>query len=268
MEQHKTRITSKSIAQSGLPNDYKKAIAEYIWNGFDAKASKIDLKYASSETGFIYNFSVSDNGEGIKIDNIDETFGHFLDSNKQTTYDNDGFVKGKMGKGRFSFSLFANKAIWQTRFLDDDDKILQYDILINKTSQDTFGIDNKTVSNLKETGTTVFFEELHSLTADLLEIDEFEKYLASEFGWFLFLNKERDFSITINGKKIDYWDIIDEFDEFDLKLGTFSFKISFLRWKHKIGDKYYYYFLNDELKEVHRKHTSFNNKAIDFHHSV
>jgi len=51
-------------------------------------------------------------------------------------------------------------------------------------------------------------------------------------------------------------------------LGDYSFNISFLRWNKKIGDKYYYYFLNDEIKEVYRKHTSFNNKAIDFHHSV
>nr|WP_321355571.1 ATP-binding protein [uncultured Draconibacterium sp.] len=268
MEQHKTKITSKSIAQSGLPTDYRKAIAEYIWNGFDAKATQIDLKYDSNETGYIFNFSISDNGEGICIDNIDETFGHFLDSNKQTTYDNDGFVKGKMGKGRFSFSVFSNKAIWQTRFLNSENEILQYDILISKSSQDTFGIDNKTKSNLNQTGTTVTFEDFHSLTSDLLDTNKFDNYLASEFGWFLFLNKEKDYCITVNGRKIDYWDIIDDFDEFDLELGAFNFKVSFLRWKHKIGDKYYYYLLNDELKEVYRKHTSFNNKAIDFHHSV
>ena len=29
---HTTKITSKSVEQSGLPTDYKKAISEYIWN--------------------------------------------------------------------------------------------------------------------------------------------------------------------------------------------------------------------------------------------
>jgi DNA topoisomerase VI subunit B len=188
MEQHKTKITSNSIAQSGLPTDYKKAIAEYIWNGFDAKATHVDLKFDSNETGFIFDLSISDNGEGIQIETIDETFGNFLDSHKKSSFDKDGFVKGKMGKGRFSFSQFANRAIWKTRFRTEDNKTLQYDIIINKSSSDKFGIDNKTSSSIKQSGTTVVFEEFHSLTGDLLECEEFLNFLASEFGWFLFLN--------------------------------------------------------------------------------
>lgn len=268
MEQHSTKITSKSIAQSGLPTDYKKAIAEYIWNGFDAKATQIDIRFSSNETGYIFNFSIADNGEGIRIETIDETFGYFLDSQKKSTFDNDGFIKGKKGKGRFSFSLFANRAIWQTKYKPENGKILQYDIIINKTSQDKFGIDNKVVLQNSTTGTIVSFDEFHSLTSDLLECDEFKNFIASEFGWFLFLNKEKEYSILINGEKIDYWSTIDDFEEFEYELGDYSFKISFLRWNKKIGDKYYYYLLNDKLKEVFRKHTSFNNKAIDFHHSV
>lgn len=268
MEQHSTKITSKSIAQSGLPTDYKKAIAEYIWNGFDAKATQIDIRFSSNETGYIFNFSIADNGEGIRIETIDETFGYFLDSQKKSTFDNDGFIKGKKGKGRFSFSLFANRAIWQTKYKPESGKILQYDIIINKTSQDKFGIDNKVVLQNSSTGTIVSFEDFHSITSDLLECDEFKNFISSEFGWFLFLNKEKEYSILINGEKIDYWSIIDDFEESELQLGDYNFKISFLRWNKKIGDKYYYYLLNDKLKEVYRKYTSFNNKAIDFHHSV
>lgn len=268
MEQHKTKITSRSISQSGLPQDYKKAIAEYIWNGFDAKASLIELNYRSNEMCHIFDFSISDNGEGIRIDTIDETFGYFLDSQKSSTFDNDGFIKGKKGKGRFSFSLFANKAVWQTRFKTEDKKVLQYDIEINKSSQDNFGINNKIVLKDTQPGTKVTFVDIHALTSDLLERPDFEEFLASEFGWFLFLNKEKEYSLQINGVDVDYWNIIGDFEEFDVEFGEFNFVVSFLRWNKKIGDKYYYYLLNDNLKEVHRKHTSFNNKAIDFHHSV
>ena len=49
MEKHTTKITSKSIEQSGQPSDYKKAIAEYIWNGFDAKAYHIDIDFKSNQ---------------------------------------------------------------------------------------------------------------------------------------------------------------------------------------------------------------------------
>lgn len=268
MEKHTTKITSKSIEQSGLPVDYKKAIAEFIWNGFDAKATQIDINFNSNETGYLFNFSIEDNGEGIELESINKTFGYFLDSQKTSTFTKDGFIKGKKGKGRFAFSLFANKAIWKTKYLTKESKILQYDIEINKTTQDKFGIENKVLTNKLKTGTIVNFYDLHSLTADLLENNDFEEFLCGEFGWFLFLNKESEYSIKINGKKINYLAIIDDYDEFETTIGNYVFSISFLRWSKKIGDKYFYYFLNDEKKEVYRKHTSFNNKAIDFHHSV
>jgi hypothetical protein len=62
--------------------------------------------------------------------------------------------------------------------------------------------------------------------------------------------------------------IIAEHEEFQNTQGNFTFNINFIRWSCKIGEKYYYHFLNSENKEIGRKHTSFNNKAIDFHHSV
>ncbi len=268
MEKHTTKITSKSIEQSGLPTDYKKAIAEYIWNGFDANATKIEIDFDANETGYIFNLSITDNGDGINLENIDETFGHFLDSQKVSTFDNEGFVKGKKGKGRFAFSVFSNKAIWRTNYLTKENRIFGYDIVINKNSRNSFNIDNKAISKKTQTGTKVVFEDFHSLTADLLEDVEFENFLCAEFGWFLFLNKQFEYSIKINGENIDYWSIIDDFEEFEEVIEENKFQVSFLRWRKKIGDKYFYYFLNDEKKEKSRKHTSFNNKAIDFHHSV
>jgi hypothetical protein len=268
MEKHTTKITSKSIEQSGQPSDYKKAIAEYIWNGFDAKAYHIDIDFKSNQLGFLESFSITDDGEGISLETIDETFGYFLDSQKITTYENDGFVKGRKGKGRFAFNMFANKAIWETRFETKENKIFQYSIHIDRSSQKDFNIGDKAISHSTQTGTTVLFKDFFSLTGDLLECKEFESFICGEFGWFLFLNKEKEYSIKINGKSIDFWSIIDDFEEFNEQLGEYVFKISFLRWRKKIGDKYFYYFLNENKKETARKHTLFNNKAIDFHHSV
>lgn len=209
-----------------------------------------------------------DNGTGIRLDNIDDTFGSFLDSQKKDTFNKDGFVKGKMGKGRYSFSLFANKAIWQTRYKDED-KILQYNIEILKATRNTFNTYNKTIfKESNSTGTKVIFEDINSLTSDLLDSDQFENYLCGEFGWFLFLNKNKDYCIRINGKEIDYFAIIEDFDELEWVIGDSNFSVKFLRWNEKIGDKFYYYFLNTERKENHRKHTSFNNSTNGFHHSV
>ncbi|MDO6518531.1 ATP-binding protein [Zobellia uliginosa] len=268
MKKHTARITTKSIERSGLPSDFKKAIAEYIWNGFDANASTIEISFDSNEVGYINSFSISDNGSGINLSKIGDTFGQFMDSQKTKTFDQNGFVKGKAGKGRFSFTNFCNKAIWETTFESDNSDFLKYNITILKEQLQDFRTSDKTVSLNKKTGTTVYFESFHSLTSDLLESEEFINYLASEFGWFLFLNKESDYTIKINGVDLDYWSIIGDFREFEESINGETFKISYIRWNKNIGDKYFYYFLNNEQVEVARKHTSFNNKAVDFHHSV
>lgn len=268
MTKHTAKITSKSIEQSGLPVDFKKAIAEYIWNGFDASASIVELNYDSNTIGFINSFSISDNGSGINFGKISDTFGQFMDSQKTKTFDQNGFVKGKAGKGRFSFTNFCNKSIWETTYESENSDFLKYNITISKEKLQDFETSDKIISISKKTGTIVHFESFHSLTGDLLESEEFTNFLASEFGWFLFLNKENDYKIKINGVDLDYWNIIGEFREFEQTINEQKFQISYIRWNKNIGDKYYYYFLNNEQKEVERKHTSFNNKTVDFHHSV
>lgn len=265
---HTAKLTSKSIESSGLPADYKKAIAEFIWNGFDEGATIINLNFDYNEVGYLNYFSINDNGSGIRIDNIDDTFGNFNDSLKKFSFSDTGFIKGKNGKGRYSFLTFCNSAVWDTNFKTEDEKILNYKIDINSENPQDYSIDERKVAKNKHTGTTVYFSNFHSLTGDLLESQDFINFLSSEFGWFLYLNKENDYKISINGTTINYFDIIEENDEKLIPIGDFTFKVTYLRWKNKIGDKYYYYFLKSDKKQVDRKHTSFNNKTENFHHSL
>lgn len=268
MNKHTSKITTKSIEQSGLPNDYKKAIAEYIWNGFDAGATTIRIDFEGNELGHLSSFSISDNGAGIDIKTIDDTFGNFLDSQKADPFYKSGFVKGRKGKGRYAFSTFANSCSWLTTFAGPDGKMLQYSIYIEKGDLQNFSLGDHMVVKKGHTGTTVSFQNFYSLTSDLLGSKDFEYFLSSEFGWFLFLNKERGCKIVINGLELSYTDIIGDSEEMMHEIGDDSFKVVFIRWTQKIGDKYYFYFLSQDQKETTKKHTSFNNKAIDFHHSV
>ncbi len=268
MKKHTTKLTSISIERSGLPSDYKKVIAEYIWNGFDAKASVIKINYDSNEIGYISNFQIIDNGTGIKFDDLEETFGNFNVSKKMNSFSNTSFVKGKKGKGRFSFTSFCNKAVWETIYESSENKFLSYKLEINREDSQNFSTDENIISKIKETGTILTLSDFYSLTSDMLDDSSFENYLANEFGWFLYLNKEQNYKIIINGNELNYNNIIIDNEDDTITIGDYKFKTSYIQWKEKIGDKYYYYFLNNEKKESARKHTSFNNKAIDFHHSV
>lgn len=268
MNKHTSKITTKSIEQSGLPNDYKKALAEYIWNGFDAGATRIHLDFEANELGHLDSFSISDNGTGIDIETIDETFGNFLDSKKRDLAYREGFLKGRKGKGRYAFSTFANSCSWTTTFAGPDGKLLRYNIAISKGDLQNFNIADTAIVKNTPTGTVVNFQNFIDLSSNLLSSKEFEYFLSSEFGWFLFLNRERGSKIVVNGVELPYKNIIGEVDEVRYEIGDYLFKAIFIRWNQKIGDRYYYYFLGRNQKEAGKRHTSFNNRAIDFHHSV
>lgn len=268
MIQHITKLTSRSIEQGGLPTDYKKALAEYIWNGFDAGASRIDLDFTGNAIGYLTLLSITDNGSGIDLETIESSFGNFLDSLKAEALRTENFVKGRKGKGRYAFSIFANKCEWNTTFKTGDGALLDYSISINKSDQQNFSTSDVSISANLHTGTRVQFSHFFDLTADLLLRNDFYTYLASEFGWFLHLNRDKAYSIYINGRQLDYRSIISDEESLTHPIGDFNFTISYLRWNMLIGDKFYFYFLDSSKKENFRKHTSFNNNTVEFFHSV
>ena len=74
MAKQKVFITDNGI-KSGVTSDAKRAICEYIWNGFDAKATCVELEYECNGIGYVQSFSIKDNGEGIRRDLLHLTFG-------------------------------------------------------------------------------------------------------------------------------------------------------------------------------------------------
>ncbi len=268
-----TNITNASIESAGLPKDYKNAIAEYIWNGFDAKATQVAIRFESNELGYLQQISFEDNGEGIDHSTLNRSFGNFLDSIKRNSLKRSSYTRGKKGKGRFSFSLFATRATWKTRYRDVSAAVRSYDIIIDRHQKETYEDSFQVEATDQQPGTTLLLEGIFGLDAAYLTSDAFHHFLAQEFGWFLFLNKEQNFEITLNGKPLSYQQLIaeNEIVKWDIAGDdehAYSFTVNYIRWKENIGDRYYYYFLNAHKTEIAKELTSFNNNAIDFHHSV
>jgi len=267
-----TKITNASIESAGLPKDAKQVIAEYVWNGFDAKATSVSIDISSNELGYIERIRINDNGEGIAPDTLDYSFGNFLDSLKKTQVKRTSYTRGKKGKGRFSFSLFATRATWNT-VVAIGNELMQYKLIIDREAKETYDSTEPQPSDIDHTGTTVVLEGVFGLNAFTLDGDEFLDFLAQEFGWFLHLNKDMGYNIKINGKPISYQQLIQETDETSFTVyspeeNSFVFKVNYIRWKYPIGDRYYYYFMDSHKMEVAKLLSSFNNNAIDFHHSV
>lgn len=272
--ENKVSINNNSVEFSGITRDYMEAISELIWNGFDAGATKIDLVFDTNEIDFIPAIEIIDNGSGINLNNLHQTFGAFLDSLKRGSDHRSSYVRGKKGKGRFSFIAFAQKAIWNTTFFDEvANEYINYDVNISASNKDYYADENKRVAADMETGTRLKLINLFGVTAYSFTCEAFINYLKSEFGWFLLLNSKNDFQLCINGDRIKYEDLLADHEVFereivDASTSRFNFTITFVRWNEKIGDKFYYYFLNSEKKEVFKQLTSFNNNAINFYHSV
>lgn len=268
----KVSINDRSVESAGIPKDYRQSICELVWNGFDAKATMIDIQFESDEVDHIDSVVVVDNGDGIEYGRLSETFGFLLDSIKRVSYQRSSYNHGKRGKGRFSFATLAARATWHTVFKEGD-KFLEYDIVVEKKSKDDYDPKNKCVSKRTSTGTEVRLEGLFDVTAYSFTSKEFIDYLAHEFGWFLFLNKENGFKLSVNGSPLSYEHLIAESEVSNLVIksedgASLTFTVTYVRWNERMGEKYYFYYLNSEKREAAKKLTTFNNNAIEFHHSV
>ena len=276
MAKKKVTVTDNSI-KSGVTSDANKAICEFIWNGFDAHAHHISVEYQATEIGTITSLIIRDDGDGINRYTLNETFGTYQDSIKKKSFQWSSQVKGHKGKGRYSFNCFATRAEWTSVFRDADGRLLQHMISINGDDNDHYNDysdenDVKIVQNI-ETGTIVSFINV-SLSSAFFESQDFIKYLQKEFAVFLKLNENRGYTLTVNGKQIDFNAVIAESDNmefsiYDERLKTsHTFSLIFIRWHEKMKENYSIYYLNEEGLVRYEETTRLNKKDTGFHHSV
>lgn len=265
----KISANSKSVTNAGITNDYKQAIAEYLWNGFDAGASKLYIDYETNGLGVLTNLSITDNGSGINNNTLDFTFGAFLDSQKTRSFQRTSDVRGKKGKGRFSFSQFATMATWKTKYKDNKGRVRTFTISISIEDLANYDVSEVTdMSEGEKTGTVVSFQNIKELSEQHLIDSTFTEYIAQQFAWFLCLNQARDYAIYLNGVELDFEYLIATKEDVELDIETTHFDITYIQWEKKIGEKYYFYLMNSNLEENCKILTSFNNNTINFYHSV
>ncbi|WP_394904001.1 ATP-binding protein [Clostridioides difficile] len=267
MQVKEIKVSDESI-EKVICKDYKEAIMEYVWNGFDAGASIIHINSNENELGGLNYIEIIDNGEGICYENIDSTFQLFLKSQKSENKETST-IHGKKGVGRFSFLAFSYSAKWETVY-NLDGITYKYNIHIDSENKCLFKVGDKECSKNVETGTTVKIEGIKDLTKDDIESETFRKALVNKFSWFLFLNREKGYKIYINSKELDYSDVInkDLSESFKIDIKNNEFDIHFVKWNGKVAEKYYYYYLNlsNEIKCIQKK--SYRNEYISFYHSV
>lgn len=263
-------VKNQSIESSGITNDYKEAICEYVWNGFEAHATEVNIDYSLNVASGVETLSISDNGEGIAYNSISDTFGAFLTSQKNLlTLKMKS--KANKGKGRFSFSAFATGAKWITTYKEQDsNEYKAYEIVLENDKKEVLNYTEPQISTIKKTGTKVEFDNIFSMTAENMAFEVLEPALLKEFAWFLYLHKGRNLKININGKPIEYEKYINtEFSEKTITtIAGSEFEVTLIVWVEAIKEKFCCYFFDskDEVKNIET--TSFNRNTVKFNHSV
>jgi len=277
----KTRFDTKGIksALSRLQfteNNFYKSITEFIWNGFDAKASVVELSYEIYQTikdGKFRELEIKDNGSGINQKRLGKTFEPIYESEKigdNGLEKNHSTIHGKNGVGRLTFFTFSNFGKWCTIY-NEDGMNYKNEIEIDANKLNFFTGENRTLEQTnEETGTTVIFSRFLRLKNPSIENDLLNN-LKNEFCWFLELNKSKGYRLIINGKDLDYSDLLEDREFFTINHQSSgeSFRVEYLRWAVKLKGEYSrFYYLDEKNNEIWKEHTKLNKQRDDFYHSI
>ena len=209
MAENQVALETKGIKRALKGFSVYDAISEYIWNGFDAGATKIAINFQENDLHGIERVSISDNGCGISKETLLLKFTPVFDSNKATLNPagskNSSITHGKNGVGRFTFFTFSEKAVWSTVYADGD-KHYRYSIEIQCDTLDKYR-DSEKVETNEPIGTTVTFYNFSAKDFDFVEL---YKYLSLEFAWYLELNAKQNITLTIDDQALDYSQLLDD----------------------------------------------------------
>mgnify|MGYP003308654051 CR=1 FL=1 len=219
-------VKNQSIDSSGITNDYKAAISEYVWNGFEANATKVTIDYTLNEAFGVKELIIKDNGDGINYDELEETFGAFLAS-KKNLLSLQMKSKANKGKGRFSFIAFSSNAEWHTVYKDNN-VYKEYDITMSSDKKEVIDCSEPQLSERNETGTEVKFTNINTLTAENMGFEIIEPALLKDFAWFLYLYKNKNIEIVVNGEKIEVTSEMVDTSKVVNKAGTYDVTCSYL----------------------------------------
>ena len=274
MATESVEITPRGIRK--VLNRYtpQRAIAEYIWNGYDAHAHEIRVTTTSDNVfGSIINVIVKDNGDGIIYEQLPIVFKKFYESHKSAKGNVDSrFSRGKNGYGRFTFFKFANLATWNTIYKKGDE-LYEYCIKIDAQKLTDYNATSPEIVEEVATGTTVIFEDIitDDLSVNWVE-EKLIPYLKAEFAWYFKVHPEC--KLYINDEILDCSSVIADSEEFELPIQLEGiddelFHVYYFQWNVKPQEEYSrFYFMSADGDLKHQKTTLYNKKGDYFWHSV
>lgn len=264
-------ITSKGIQKVLRNYNEKQAIAEYIWNGFDANADTIRIDYVANALGHLESLDIADNGYGINFDRLQKKFDPFFESEKAIQIiapKHTSKMHGRNGVGRLTFFTFAHNATWRTTYKAENG-FRHGEIYISTGGLNSYSHDfTAAPSPNAQTGTVVSFANLRIGQEELEET--VLPFLINEFCWFIELNKHKNYSVIVNGKALNFSDNIKSQEEFNVFYAdtAVNFKVKYVHWKDNLHRELSKYYFLAGGEEIYKDYTTLNKKSDDYFHSI
>ncbi len=222
---HIERITSaKPIA----------ALAELIWNAYDADAKKVIITFEEGPISKLGKILVTDDGIGIDPNRAESLFKFLGGSWKNGTLHTSGgrFIHGEKGQGRFKAFSLGESVKWISRANGKK-------FSINGKLSDLKNFPMLDIDSCKETGCEV---EISNIPKDYQIRAEHGADEAIRDIFALQLYEDRNFQIIYDGIEIDARDAIREVSTIDLSIkqedGTeISGVLEIVEWNKKVERK-------------------------------
>ena len=178
------------------------AVAELVWNGLDADASRIDVRLEYGDMGMT-RIVVRDNGHGIPHPEAPELFKRLGGSWKKPggrTKTKLRMLHGYEGRGRFKVFALGRVADWRVTYRTDAGEFRGYDITMLEDNIREIRITEEDSVETETTGVEIQVSELHREYRSLAP-DCAVQELAEIFA--LYLKDYRDVLIRYEGTKLD-----------------------------------------------------------------
>ncbi len=237
MEHRTVRLTHDHIARQARCTP-ERAIEEAIWNALDAGGQEVEVVFELDKLSTCKAIEVRDHGIGIPISLVDQAFGTIGESPKaaQRQTPEGRALHGNEGRGRFKSLVIGKRATWTTRY-EEDAKIWQYSIAIERLDESSYSISALEPAGTTETGTTLRVEGLED-NVGLLRSREVRDGLTGRLA--LYLKSYPDVVVIYDGKRIDPSCIIarQELRRIDAPEGqTEVAELEIIEWKQEMGAK-------------------------------
>ncbi|MFV9668574.1 ATP-binding protein [Pantoea sp. KXB25] len=250
--QKKQTKNSETSIQSQLEKlTAEKAISEYVWNAFDANAKTVIINTIPNGLSGLTSIEIIDDGMGINFDEIDDTFGQFLDSKKRIK--RTPTTRGHKGKGRFSFCKFSDKAEWTSWNSGKEFKLSIVSSHLNEYEHSDLLPNSE-----KKPGTKVYFNPI-TITEEHFN-SEVVPFIQNDVSWLLITNPE--LNLIINGNNIQPVNYASSSTVTEFETDTFNLKT--VIWSQKpVIEKSCIYYLDSNNNVVHKESSEMNRKGFD-----